>query len=81
MKIKISKRGRISLPAPIRRRWAADALIIEDFIDRVVLRPVPADPTGEAMGSLPSEGRIAARDIAQLRREEQQAESRKGLGL
>ena len=66
----------MSLPAPIRRRWATDALVIEDLGDRVVLRPIPADPIAAAKGSLRSkEGAERARE--RFRREEQEAEDRK----
>jgi hypothetical protein len=66
----------VSLPAPIRRRWATDALVIEDLGDRVVLRPIPADPIAAAKGSLRSRG-SAERARERLRREEQEAEDRK----
>jgi bifunctional DNA-binding transcriptional regulator/antitoxin component of YhaV-PrlF toxin-antitoxin module len=50
----ISKGGQISVPADIRRRWGATHLFIEDRGDALVLRPIPADPIGAAMGSLKS---------------------------
>jgi len=76
MKLRISKGGQVSLPAPIRRRWATDALVIEDLGDRVVLRPIPADPIAAAKGSLPTKGGVD-RYRARIRREEQEAEDRK----
>jgi len=76
MKLRISKGGQVSLPASIRRRWATDALVIEDLGDRVVLRPIPADPIAAAKGSLRSRG-STARARERFRREEQEAEARK----
>lgn len=76
MRLRISKGGQVSLPAPIRRRWATDALVIEDLGDRVVLRPIPADPIAAAKGAFPSKG-SAERARDRIRREEQAAEERK----
>ncbi|MGH2727617.1 MAG: AbrB/MazE/SpoVT family DNA-binding domain-containing protein [Actinomycetota bacterium] len=76
MRLRISKGGQVSLPAPIRRRWATDALVIEDLGDRVVLRPIPADPIAAARGSLRSKS-SAGRDRERFRREERAAEDRK----
>ena len=66
----------MSLPAPIRRRWATDALVIEDLGDRVVLRPIPADPIAAARGAFPSKV-SAERARERFRREERAAEDRK----
>ena len=77
MRLKISKGGQISLPAPIRRRWATDSLVIEDLGDRVVLRPISADPIGTASGALSSRGMTSAQARARVRREEQLSEARK----
>lgn len=48
----ISKGGQISIPATIRRRWAATEVLVEDLGDAVVLRPMPADPIAAARGAL-----------------------------
>ncbi len=49
---RISRGGQISIPAPIRHRWATDRVILEDRGDSIVVRPIPADPIGAARGSL-----------------------------
>jgi hypothetical protein len=77
MKLRISKGGQISLPAAIRRRWATESLVVEDLGDRVVLRPIPHDPIGTAVGAFPSKKMTSSRAREQIRREEQAAESRK----
>ena len=76
--IRVLSRGQISLPADIRRRWATDSLVIEDLGNRVVLRPMPADPIGAALGSLRGGGKTSSSKArARVRREETHAERRK----
>lgn len=77
MKIRISKGGQISVPAPIRRRWKTDSLVIEDLGDRVILRPIPSDPIASATGALASGRMTSTQARERIRREEQAAEARK----
>jgi len=37
---KITKGGRVTIPAPIRRRWNVSTLESEDHGDYVIIRPV-----------------------------------------
>jgi bifunctional DNA-binding transcriptional regulator/antitoxin component of YhaV-PrlF toxin-antitoxin module len=76
-RVKVTTGGQISIPAQIRRRWATDDLVMEDLGDRVVVRPMPTDPIAENKGVFASRRRSGVRDVARLRREEQQAERRK----
>lgn len=48
----VTRGGQVSIPAPIRHRWDTDTLLLEDRGDEVVLRPVPRDPLGAAIGAL-----------------------------
>jgi len=48
----ITSAGQVSLPAEVRHRWDASAVLIEDEGDRLVVRPVPADPIGGIRGIL-----------------------------
>jgi AbrB family looped-hinge helix DNA binding protein len=65
-RMKISKGGQVSIPAPIRKRWGTTAITLEDRGDQVVLRPAPDDPIEAAAGALAEElGHI---DLAELRR-------------
>jgi hypothetical protein len=66
----ISKGGQISVPASVRRRWQTDRLIVEDHGDRLVLRPVPADPIAAALGSLGGRGPSSAEARRRTRRAE-----------
>lgn len=76
MKIRISKGGQLSLPAEIRRRWATDALVVEDLGDRVVLRPIPNDPVAAAVGAFPTKKGSATRARQRMREEDRAAEGR-----
>lgn len=77
MTTRISKGGQISIPAAVRRRWKTDELIVEDFGSRLVVRPVPDDPIEAAFGAFPGKQGDAARAMAQLRREEADADRRR----
>jgi bifunctional DNA-binding transcriptional regulator/antitoxin component of YhaV-PrlF toxin-antitoxin module len=48
----IPRRGQVSIPAPIRHRWATTTLTLEDQGDRIVLMPAPDDPIAAAQGAL-----------------------------
>lgn len=75
---RISAGGQISIPADVRRRWATQELVIEDFGDRLVIRPMPADPIRSARGALKTSPQISTAKVRQrVRREEARAEARK----
>ncbi len=73
----ISKGGQISIPASIRRRWATDRVVVEDRGDVLVVRPIPADPIGAAIGSLAGTGPTTDEMRARAREEEAVADDRK----
>lgn len=75
--IAISRGGQISIPAPVRKRWGTTRLSIEDQGDRLVLRPIPADPIGAAMGSFRGGGPSSEQIRAEMREEDAEAEERK----
>jgi bifunctional DNA-binding transcriptional regulator/antitoxin component of YhaV-PrlF toxin-antitoxin module len=72
----ISRGGQISVPAAVRRRWHTTHLLVEDRGDALVLRPMPEDPIGAAMGSLAGPGPTSEEARAMLRDEEAQREDR-----
>jgi AbrB family looped-hinge helix DNA binding protein len=53
---KVTASGQVSLPAPVRKRWGTARVMIEDEGDRVLVRPLPADPIAAACGSLKRRG-------------------------
>jgi bifunctional DNA-binding transcriptional regulator/antitoxin component of YhaV-PrlF toxin-antitoxin module len=68
--VRISKGGQVSVPADIRRRWQTDRLAMEDHGDRIILRPIPADPVRAARGSLAGTGPNSAEARRRIRGEE-----------
>jgi bifunctional DNA-binding transcriptional regulator/antitoxin component of YhaV-PrlF toxin-antitoxin module len=54
--MKVSSNGQVSIPAPARARWQADRVVVVDLGDRVVLRPLPADPVGALVGKYRGRG-------------------------
>lgn len=65
-RMKISKGGQVSVPAPIRKRWGTSTLTLDDQGDKIVLEPVSDDPIEAAAGALAEEfGHI---DLTELRR-------------
>jgi AbrB family looped-hinge helix DNA binding protein len=65
-RVRISKGGQISIPAPIRHRWGTSMVALEDHGDRIVLQPAPDDPIAAAEGALA--GEFGDLDPARLRR-------------
>ena len=66
LRMKISKGGQISIPAPIRHRWGTSTVAVEDRGDRLVISPAPDDPIAAAEGALASD--LPKLDITRLRR-------------
>jgi AbrB family looped-hinge helix DNA binding protein len=54
--MKVSSNGQVSIPAEARARWNADQVVVVDLGDRVVLRPLPADPVGALRGKYRTRG-------------------------
>jgi len=66
VRMRISKGGQISIPAPIRHRWGTSTVALEDLGDRIVLQPAPDDPIAAAEGALSDE--FGGIDVKRLRR-------------
>ncbi len=74
--MKVSSNGQVSIPAEARARWKADRVVVVDLGDRVVLRPLPAEPVAELKGKYRGRGpssdrarrRAQADDAARERR-------------
>jgi AbrB family looped-hinge helix DNA binding protein len=65
-RMKISRGGQISIPAPIRRRWGTSTVSLRDEGSRIVLEPAPDDPIAAAEGALA--GELHGLDLGRLRR-------------
>jgi bifunctional DNA-binding transcriptional regulator/antitoxin component of YhaV-PrlF toxin-antitoxin module len=55
VRMRISKGGQISIPAPIRHRWRTSTVTLEDQGQRIVLEPAADDPIAAAEGALAEE--------------------------
>jgi bifunctional DNA-binding transcriptional regulator/antitoxin component of YhaV-PrlF toxin-antitoxin module len=78
-RMRISKGGQISIPAPIRHRWGTSTVALEDQGHRIVLEPASDDPIAAAEGALARE--LGGIDLKRLRRrareDERVAEARR----
>lgn len=72
-RMKISKGGQVSIPAPIRKRWGTSTVTLEDRGEEIVLKPVPDDPIAAAAGAFAGEGPKV--DWEKVVREEREAEA------
>jgi bifunctional DNA-binding transcriptional regulator/antitoxin component of YhaV-PrlF toxin-antitoxin module len=71
----ISKGGQLSIPADVRHRWATRNVVIEDHGSTIVVRPIPDDPIGAAIGSLKGARATTSRSRALVRDEEAAVEA------
>jgi len=55
-RMKISKGGQVSIPAPIRKRWGTTTVTLEDQGDQLILKPAPDDPIAAAAGAFAGVG-------------------------
>jgi AbrB family looped-hinge helix DNA binding protein len=54
--MKVSSNGQVSIPAEARSRWQTSRVVVVDLGDRIVMRPLPADPIGELHGKYRNRG-------------------------
>ena len=54
--MKVSSNGQVSIPAEARARWGAEQVVMVDLGDRVVLRPLPANPVAALRGKYRGRG-------------------------
>lgn len=52
----ISRNGQVSIPAETRNRWNTRRVVVVDLGDRVVMRPLVEDPTGDLEGKYQGRG-------------------------
>jgi len=71
-RMKISRGGQVSIPAPIRQRWGTTTVTLDDQGDQIVLKPAPDDPIAAAAGAFADEAR--GPDLDTIRREERETE-------
>lgn len=66
----ISRNGQVSIPARARARWNTRQVIVVDLGDRVVMRPVTAQPVDQLRGKYRGRGVDSGRARARERRAE-----------
>lgn len=71
-RMKISKGGQVSIPAPIRKRWGTTTITLDDQGDQIVLKPAPDDPIEAAAGAFAGGPKINWEKVI---REEREAEA------
>lgn len=54
---KVTRNGQLSLPAELRHRWAAGAVLVIDRGDYAIVRPIPTDPVTALRGAHAGPGR------------------------
>jgi bifunctional DNA-binding transcriptional regulator/antitoxin component of YhaV-PrlF toxin-antitoxin module len=79
VRLKISSRGQVCIPAIIRRRWGSTTVALSDEGHRIVLEPVADDPVAAAEVALASEfGKLDTRRLRhEARDNERLAEGRR----
>lgn len=77
--VPISSGGQISIPANVRRRWKTNRVLVEDRGESLVVRPVPEDPIGAAIGSLAGPGPSSDEIRAQEREADARTERRRAV--
>ena len=54
--MKVSSNGQVSIPSEARTRWHSERVVVVDLGDRVVIRPLPADPLEPLVGKYRGRG-------------------------
>ena len=68
--MKVSSNGQVSIPAQARARWECDRMLVVDFGDRVVMRPLPPDPQADLDGKYAGRGPSTDQARAEARAED-----------
>ncbi len=50
VRARVTASGQVSLPATLRRRWGAAAVLVIDKGSYAIVRPIPEDPIGALKG-------------------------------
>ena len=50
-KAKVTRGGQFSLPAELRHRWKASAVLVVDRGEYAIVRPIPDDPVTALLGA------------------------------
>ena len=76
--MRVSRNGKVSLPAEVRRRWGTQEVRVLDLGDRVVVRPaLTGEPWDRLTGRYADQGPTSAESHAQDLADEVAAEGRR----
>jgi len=75
--MKVSGNGQVSIPAAARARWRAEHVMVVDLGDRLVIRPLPAEPVQALVGKDANRGPSSSRARASARGDDTRRERRK----
>jgi bifunctional DNA-binding transcriptional regulator/antitoxin component of YhaV-PrlF toxin-antitoxin module len=74
---KVTSNGQVSLPAELRRRWRAGAVLVIDRGDYAIVRPIPEDSIAALYGVHAGPGPTSAEVRAAERAAEADREDRR----
>lgn len=77
VRAKITQNGQVSLPAELRHRWGAGAVLVIDRGDYAIVRPVPEDIVAALQGSHAGPGPASENARQAERAAESTSESRR----
>ena len=75
--MKVSSNGQVSIPADARTRWHSERVVVVDLGDRVVIRPLPAEPLEPLVGKYRRRGPTTDQARQAARTEDANRERRK----
>ncbi len=75
-KAKITRNGQVSLPAELRHRWGATAVLVIDRGDYAIVRPIPLDTIAALRGAYAGPGPVS--ELARKAERESETDNRTG---
>lgn len=75
--MKVSGNGQVSIPAEARSRWRTSRVVVVDFGDRIVMRPLADDPVGALRGKYAGRGPDSRAARRSTRATQQEVERRR----
>lgn len=75
---KVTRNGQVSLPAELRHRWRAGAVLVIDRGDYAIVRPVPDDTVAALQGAHAGPGPTSDQARRTERDNETEREAREG---
>jgi bifunctional DNA-binding transcriptional regulator/antitoxin component of YhaV-PrlF toxin-antitoxin module len=74
---KVTRDGRVSLPAELLRRWGAGSVLVVDRGHYAIVRPIPEDTVAALKGAFAGPGPTSEKVRAAEREADSESESRR----